>query len=485
MDHTIKDKLLGSDTEDTKDLKLRVWVESKKFWTVAFPAIITRITQFGILVVTQSFMGHIGATELAAYALTQIFLVRFANGILLGMSSALETLCGQAYGAKQYHMMGIYLQRSWVVVLTTATLMTPLFIFATPIFRLLGEEEELAVVGGRIALWFIPIIYYFVFNFTMQMYLQSQLKNAIIGWLSTMAFVLHLILSWLFVLKLNLGIHGAMGAMIISTWSVTIGQLVYVIGGWCPGTWTGFSKSAFSELIPVVKLSLTSGVMLCLELWYNAALVLLAGYMKNATVSIAAFSICLNIVAWQLMIFFGFLTASCVRVSNELGKGDAKAAKFSVIVIMTTSLVLGVIFTILSLSFGHVLSYLFTSSTEVADAVSSLSFLLAMSVFLNSIQPVLTGVAIGAGWQAPVAYVNIACYYAIGIPLGILLAYVAHLEVRGIWIGMISGVAIQTLVLVFMTWRTDWESQVEKASARLNRWLLPTSLESDETTNHE
>ncbi|KAF9593425.1 hypothetical protein IFM89_022891, partial [Coptis chinensis] len=267
-----------------------------------------------------------------------------------------------------------------------------LFIFATPIFRLLGEEEELAVVGGRIALWFIPIIYYFVFNFTMQMYLQSQLKNAIIGWLSTMAFVLHLILSWLFVLKLNLGIHGAMGAMIISTWSVTIGQLVYVIGGWCPGTWTGFSKSAFSELIPVVKLSLTSFLdisttlfhdilihymvttfsylsfvlsSLCsLELWYNAALVLLAGYMKNATVSIAAFSICLNIVAWQLMIFFGFLTASC---------------------------------------------------TEVADAVSSLSFLLAMSVFLNSIQPVLTGVAIGAGWQAPVAYVNIACYYAIGI----------------------------------------------------------------------
>ncbi|KAF9593427.1 hypothetical protein IFM89_022893 [Coptis chinensis] len=61
----------------------------------------------------------------------------------------------------------------------------------------------------------------------------------------------------------------------------------------------------------------------------------------------------------------------------------------------------------------------------------------------------------------------------------------SSMNFQGIWIGMISGVAIQTLVLVFMTWRTDWESQVEKASARLNRWLLPTSLESDETTNHE
>lgn len=32
------------------------------------------------------------------------------------MASALETLCGQAYGAKQYHMLGIYLQRSWIIL---------------------------------------------------------------------------------------------------------------------------------------------------------------------------------------------------------------------------------------------------------------------------------------------------------------------------------------------------------------------------------
>ncbi|PIA42032.1 hypothetical protein AQUCO_02100106v1 [Aquilegia coerulea] len=483
MNDTMEDKLLGSSEDDGKDLKLRIWVESKKFWTVACPAIITRLTSFGILVATQSFMGHIGPTELSSYALVQTFLLRFANGILLGMSSALETLCGQAYGAKQYHMMGIYMQRSWVVVLATATLMVPLFIFASPIFRLLGQEEELSVLSGKIALWCIPILYYFVFNFTIQMFLQSQLKNAINAWLNSMAFVLQLILSWLFVYKLNLGVPGAMAALVISSWSVGIGLLVYVIGGWCPDTWTGFSRSAFSDLYPVVKLSASSGVMLCLELWYNAVLILLAGHMKNATTSIAAFSICLNIVAWQLMLFFGFLTAACVRVSNELGRGDAEAAKFSVKVIMVTSLSLGVIFTILSLAFGHVISYAFTDSAEVAKAVSSLSFLLAISVFLNSIQPVLTGVAVGAGWQVAVAYVNIASYYALGIPVGVLLAYLFHLEIRGIWIGMVIGVGIQTLAIAFMTCRTDWDAQVDKASARLNRWFVPNlQAESNDIT---
>ncbi|RVW34882.1 Protein detoxification 22 [Vitis vinifera] len=158
-----------------------------------------------------------------------------------------------------------------------------------------------------------------------------------------------------------------------------------------------------------------------------------SGYLKNATVAIAAFSICLNISAWALMFFLGFLGAVCVRVSNELGKGNARAAKFAV--------------------------------KEVAETVSSLSILLAFSVLVNSVQTVLTGkysfscVAVGAGWQGVVAFVNVGCLYILGIPLGVFLAYVAHLSVRGMWIGMLCGVAMQSLVLFYLTWRTNWDEQ--------------------------
>ncbi|KAI3987480.1 hypothetical protein MKX01_017178 [Papaver californicum] len=453
-----------SDTNNIKsnqNLSNRFWVESLKVWKIAFPTVVTRVTSFGVLVVTQSFMGYIGDTELAAYFLMQIFLLRFVNGILLGMASALETFCGQAYGAKQYQMMGIYLQRSWIILLITAMLITPIFIFSTSIFRLLGEGQELSIVAGNLSLWCIPILYYFVFDFTLQMYLQAQVKNMIVGWLSSAAFVLHVILSWVFVIKLNLGVPGAMGAMIISTWSTVIGLFIYVCGGWCPDTWTGLSIRAFSELLPVVRLSLSSGLMLCVELWYNAVLVLLAGYLRHAEISISAFSICLNILGWQFMIFLGFATASW----------KCEAAQFSVKVIMTTSVSLGVVFWILTLVFGNSISFLFSSSNEVAKAVSSLSVLLAFSVLLNSIQPVLSGVAIGAGWQTLVAYVNITCYYIIGIRIGLLLAYVFHFKAQGIWIGMICGVAMQTLSLIYFTWKTDWDAQVEAASARLKTFL--------------
>ncbi|XXG50839.1 hypothetical protein AAC387_Pa02g4756 [Persea americana] len=466
----VQDRLLGSENQE-EDLKRRILAELKILWRIAFPAMVTRICSFGLFIVTQSFMGHISEVDLSAYALVQTILLRFANGILLGMACALETLCGQAFGAKQYHMMGIYMQRSWVVLTVVTLLLVPFFVFATPFLKLLGQTDELSERAGVIALWFIPILFYFIFNFTLQMYLQAQLKNAIIGWLSAGSFVLHVILSWVMVDKLNWGIPGAMGSMILSSWLSIMGEIVYVFGGWCPQTWGGFSMKAFSELWAVVKLSVSSGVMLCLELWYNSVLLLFAGFMKDATISVAGFSICLNITAWALMISLGFLSAAIVRVSNELGRGNAKAAKFAIKVVFSTSLAIGLVFVIVFLSLGHVISYAFTSSVAVAKVVSSLSSLLAITVLLNSIQPVFNGVAIGAGWQSIGAYVNIGCYYVIGIPLGVILAYVADLGVNGIWIGMTCGVAAQTIVLLCITGRTNWDKQVEKTSARLDGWF--------------
>lgn len=478
MDGGLRQRLLNNSSEEEKpeeDLKVKVYDESRKIWRVALPGILSRVASFGSIVVTQSFVGHISELDLAAYALVQTLTVRFVNGILIGMSSATETLCGQAYGAGQYHMMGVYLQRSWIVDFITLTVLLPFFIFATPIFKLLGEEDSIATSAGYVSYWFIPFIYNFVFSLTIQMYLQAQQKNRIIAWLSVMQFVIHIPLSWLLVYKLEYGVPGAMIALSISSWLVVIGEFIYILGGWCPETWKGFSMAAFKDIFPVVKLSISSGIMVCLELWYNAVLVLLAGYMKNAEVAISAFSICLNINGWEFMISLGFLGAACVRIANELGRGDAKAARFSIKVLVGTSVIIGVIFWILCLVFGNKLGYLFTNEKEVADAVSDLSLLLSFSVLLNSIYPVLSGVAVGAGLQSTVAIINLCCFYLIGIPLGAILGYVANLEVKGIWIGMICGVVTQSAALCYMTWRTNWEEEVFKAQQRLKRWYMKSS----------
>lgn len=38
--------------------------------------------------------------------------------------------------------------------------------------------------------------------------------------------------------------------------------------------------------------------------------------------------------------------------------------------------------------------------------------------------------AVGCGWQAFVAYVNVGCYYVVGIPLGVLLGFYFNLGAK-------------------------------------------------------
>ncbi|GFP90853.1 protein transparent testa 12 [Phtheirospermum japonicum] len=201
--------------------------------------------------------------------------------------------------------------------------------------------------------------------------------------------------------------------------------------------------------------------MLCLENWYYRILVVMTGNLENAKIAVDALSICMSINGWEMMIPLAFFAGTGVRVANELGAGNGKGAKFATTVSVIQSILIGLIFWLLILFFDNELALIYTSSKIVLEAVSKLSLLLAFTVLLNSVQPILSGVAVGSGWQSYVAYINLGCYYLIGLPLGFLMGWVFHQGVMGIWAGMIfGGTALQTSILVIITLRCDWEKEV-------------------------
>lgn len=186
----------------------------------------------------------------------------------LGMASALETLCGQAFGAKKYHMLGVYMQRSWIVLFMCCILLLPLYLFATPILKLLGQPSDVAELSGVVCKCMIPLHFSLAFQFPLTRFLQSQLKTGVTAWVSLVALVVHVIISWLFVYRLQLGVVGISVTLSFSWWILVFGLLGYTFCGGCPLTWTGFSIEAFSHLWEFVKLSAASGVML----WYLSLL---------------------------------------------------------------------------------------------------------------------------------------------------------------------------------------------------------------------
>ncbi|CAM0958462.1 unnamed protein product [Alopecurus aequalis] len=452
-------------------------VEVQTLVRLSAPAVLVYMVNYLMSMSTQIISGHLGTLELAAASLGNTGVQMFAFGLMLGMGSAVETLCGQAFGANKFDMLGIYMQRSMVLLMAMGIPLSVVYLYSGPILILLGESQEIARSASIFVYGLIPQIFAYAANFPIQKFMQAQSIMAPGAYISAVTLVLHIVASYLVVYRFGLGLLGASLTLSITWWIIVFAQLVYIVkSSRCRLTWNGFSMQAFSGLPQFFKLSVASAVMLCLEAWYFQVLVLIAGLLKDPELSLASLSVCMTISGWVIMISFGFNAAASVRVSNELGAGNAKSAAFSVVVVTMMSFIISVIVSVVILLCRDYISYIFTDGEDVAAAVSKLTPLLAFTIILNGIQPVLSGVAVGCGWQAFVAYVNIGCYYVVGVPLGCLLGFYFDLGAAGIWSGMVGGTLMQTVILLWVTFRTNWQKEVDEATKRLHKWEDKTPL---------
>ncbi|KAJ7969901.1 Protein DETOXIFICATION [Quillaja saponaria] len=444
--------------------------ETVKLWNIAIPLVLTTLFQYLLNSSSTIYAGHLGDLELSAISLYYGVLNNLIFGLLFGMSNALGMLCGQAYGAGKVESLGVYLQRSWIVLLLTCMIiLLPIYIFAAPVLKLLGQEKDIANLTGKYTLFMIPQLFSYAINLPTQKYLASQRKVMEMAWIALVALIIQNGLLFVFVYVLRWGMTGAAIASDISWWMIALGQAVYVIG-WCKEGWNGFSWLAFKDLWAFAWLSFSSSIMTVLELGYSTSITLLAGLLDNAVIAIGSYSVCGNIQCWVTMFFLGINIAVSVRVSIELGMGHPRRAKYSFFVTMFQSLLIGIFVLIVILLARDYLGLIFTNSEDMQRGIARLAYLLAISLVIGSASQVLAGVAIGSGWQVTVAYVNLGCYYIFGLPLGILLCFRANLGITGLWGGTLCGNAAQILILSFIIWRFNWNKEVEQTTKRMQKW---------------
>jgi len=137
----------------------------------------------------------------------------------LGMASALETLCGQSYSAKKYHMLGIYLQRSWIIIFACAVILLPVYLFTRAPARgarpgpadLRRRWHHLALVHPRHVL--LRLVLHAP---DVPAGAEQEHDQLIITYLAMLNLGLHLALSWLMTVRFRLGLAGLMGSMVIA-----------------------------------------------------------------------------------------------------------------------------------------------------------------------------------------------------------------------------------------------------------------------------
>jgi multidrug resistance protein, MATE family len=181
----------------------------------------------------------------------------------LGMASAVQTVCGQAYGAKKYSVMGIICQRAIILHIIVAIAICFLYWYAGPFLRLIGQKADVAAAGQSYAHGLMLQLVAFAFYCPMQRFLQAQNIVNPMAYLSVAVLVFHVTISYLVVFVFKFGLFGAAMALSISWWVLVVLTWLYIIlSPSCKATWTGLSMRAFSGLWSYTKLTCASAVML-------------------------------------------------------------------------------------------------------------------------------------------------------------------------------------------------------------------------------
>ncbi|XP_060670533.1 protein DETOXIFICATION 16-like [Ziziphus jujuba] len=379
----------------------------------------------------------------------------------MGLSRALETLSGQAYGAKQYHMLGIHMQRAMFVLLIVSIPLAVIWANTRSILTLLGQDAEISAEAGQCARIMIPSIFAYGLLQCFIRFLQTQ--NIVFPMMLSCGIttLIHMILCWILVLKSGLGNRGAALANSISYWiNVLLLGLYVKFSSSRAKSWTGFSKESLQNIPTFLKLAIPSAVMVCLEMWSFKMMILLSGVFPNPELETSVLSICLNTAGTVWMIPFGLSGAVTIRVSNELGAGHPDAARLAVHVVLVVAITEGLLVGLVLILIQNIWGYAFSNELEVIKYVAIMMLILAVSNILDGLQCVLSGNARGCGWQKIGAYVNLGSYYLVGIPSAVLLAFAFHIRGKGLWLGIICAVVVQVLSLFTITIRTNWEQEV-------------------------
>lgn len=446
------------------------------------PVVMTYLASFAVPLITIINVGRrMSAAHLAGVSLGHMTFNITGSSVMIGLLSAMDTLCSQAFGAKNYREIGILLFRALIVCAFFEIFIAMLWLFGvSPILLALGQEEDVvanATVYCRCMTFGLPALVCFE---ALKRFLQSQNVVRPMLYVAVATVPPHFLFCWLFVGDegpLSMGYVGAAVSNTLSFWLMLI-MLSGYIYFWQPhddrslppmhvlrpcggqssrrgsirkktfvlvkdeeeadeidddddddkitaaskgetlGDWLR-EASEWSAAKRFVRLGLAGTAMLALEWWSFEVLALGAGLM--GTKVLAAHVVLANVVPLAFMVPLGLGTAASVRIGNLLGAADPANAKCAAAVSIAVVACLSVVASTTFQANGRAICALFSNDDDVVSlatfAVPAVAFFMILDYFQGNCQ----GIARGSGRQHQGAWIVVVGNWVVGIPLGMSL----------------------------------------------------------------
>jgi MATE family multidrug resistance protein len=452
-------------------MPVNVWkkivLEAITLFGLTWPTAVSLLLMQSLYFVSLAFCSRIkedSSLELDAvgFSLSVINITGFS--VAVGMGSAVDTLAAQAYGAKEFHKVGVYLQRAiLILLLCTLPVYAVWFNLETLLIALHQSPCVVELIVQYLGVYSTCLPALFVL-FQVEKYLRAQ--NVVYPFLLTgiVANVANVLSHVLFVLLFDWGIKGAAAAVSLST-HVQLAVLLAII--WISKlhrkTWNGWSKEALLDWGQFVRYGFPGLVMFAIEEWSFEIGLIVSGMLPDGILQQGIYTILNSFNNILFTIPAALSIAVSIRTGNELGAGNIKAAKNSVVVGLGFCVLWGLFLEAILITLNPYIPKLYTADNCILQSVSLPMYLLSATALADLFQNFTGGVLRGTGTQYVGAMSNVFSYWLTGVPLGIILATVGRLGAMGYWIGMGFAVFTQFVVYGVFIISVNWTKLAQQA----------------------
>ncbi|PNH09442.1 Multidrug and toxin extrusion protein 1 [Tetrabaena socialis] len=192
----------------------RLWPEARRVLSLAVPISVSEVVSFFAYLITTAQVGHLGSLQLSAITLARSVFHVTGLSLVVGMASAVETFCGQAYGAEHFGSLGTVLQRACMLCLLTCAVPLALWTRADWLMRLLGQQPEVIALAAPYVRLLGPSLCMWGVSGCIKSYLSSQGVVAPLTVVAVIYTALTPIVNHFFMFRpgLGLGMAGAAAA---------------------------------------------------------------------------------------------------------------------------------------------------------------------------------------------------------------------------------------------------------------------------------
>ncbi|KAL2542030.1 MATE efflux family protein [Abeliophyllum distichum] len=443
--------------------------------------ILTGLLLYSRSMISMLFLGRLGDLALAGGSLA----IGFANitgySILSGLAMGMEPICGQAFGAKKYKILGLSLQKTILLLIFTSFPISVLWVNMKKILLLCGQDESIATQAQSYLLYSLPDLFAQSLLHPLRIYLRTQSITLPLTFCAALSILLHIPINYLLVSRLGLGIKGVALSGVWTNFNLVGSLVVYIFFSKVyKKTWGGLSMECLKDWKSLLNLAIPSCISVCLEWWWYEIMILLCGLLLNPKATVASMGILIQTTA-LIYIFPSSLSFSVsTRVGNELGAGRPDNAKRAAIVGLSGSFILGFSALFFTLSVRNNWAKLFTHDKEIIALTSLVLPIIGLCELGNCPQTTGCGVLRGTARPKVGANINLGCFYLVGMPVAVGLGFFLKFDFEGLWIGLLAAQASCMVTMMVILLLTDWEFESQKAKELTGSDIVDDSEEIEE-----